>query len=786
MLRALAFLVLVLAWAWSVRRMPIEMSIAHFLPRGSDPKVAGLLGALSESKLAATLVLDLSIAPASAGSPVSSAELRIITRSLADSLGRKDLLGKRVFARSGVSETEQAEIMTALSSYPPSALLDPKDYEAEAMSARLERTKARLASPLGPLVAQLAAADPLGAKLGVLERFADTQSELLKNEDGVLLSPDGKHAFVFVQAEATALDSGAQKQLLALVDAAFTEAKARNPDLVLRQSGVARYALAAEKQIRGDIERIGTLSTVGILLMFALLFRSLRMLLLGLVPLACGTMLGTLGTYLCFGRIHGLTLAFGSSLLGVGIDYAEHYYTHYSLEPEHGPRAVMRKVWPSLWLGALTTMVGLIGFAFADFPGALQMGVFSSLAVLGALLATRFFLPAWMPVPYARPRLPVVLERKVFALIVGRKVPRGFQLGSLLLLPLLAFGVWRARFADDMAALVTFDASVQQDDNAVQALITRADPGRFAVVVADVSGTDSDESAIKRLEQASTELEAAKRSGVLSDYAPLGALLHSQRTQSETAKLARESYPAFERALVDAGFVPNRFGAYRASLSAHPPLLLADALSSPLAPLVSSFVTSVEGKRTFVLPLSGVQNVAKLRGLVAHATVVDQKQLMDETYAHVRKRIALLLAGGLVFVMWMLWARYRTVRATVTAILPAIGAVLSTVALFGLLGQPLNILHVLGFALVLSMGVDYGIFVVDARGDEQDVARAVVSMAVATLTTLLSFGLLATSASPSLRALGLSISCGMLLCVLFCPMTWLLLRQRMQKVDETP
>mgnify|MGYP003346717626 CR=1 FL=1 len=66
--------------------------------------------------------------------------------------------------------------------------------------------------------------------------------------------------------------------------------------------------------------------------------------------------------------------------LGVGIDYAEHYFTHYVLDAHGGDRKsvrVMRAIWPGLWMGAATTIAGFAGLGWADFPGAIEMAVFA-------------------------------------------------------------------------------------------------------------------------------------------------------------------------------------------------------------------------------------------------------------------------------------------------------------------------------------------------------------------------------------------------------------------------
>src|SRR6185369_13676144 len=129
----------------------------------------------------------------------------------------------------------------------------------------------------------------------------------------------------------------------------------------MQTSGTAQFAIAGESQMKGDINRIGIISTVGILVIFLVLFGSVRMILLGFVPMLFGSAVAVLACQALFGEIHGITIAFGTSLLGVGLDYVEHYYAHFVLTPEIPAATTMKRVGPSLALGALTTIIGFVG-----------------------------------------------------------------------------------------------------------------------------------------------------------------------------------------------------------------------------------------------------------------------------------------------------------------------------------------------------------------------------------------------------------------------------------------
>jgi len=72
-----------------------------------------------------------------------------------------------------------------------------------------------------------------------------------------------------------------------------------------------------------------------------------------------------------------------------------------------------------------------------------------------------------------------------------------------------------------------------------------------------------------------------------------------------------------------------------------------------------------------------------------------------------------------------------------------------TLACFGWAGIPMQLFIVLSLILLLGMGIDYGIFMQEHPGE-----RSVwLAVAIAGISTLLSFGLLALSSTPALPRL---------------------------------
>ena len=79
-------------------------------------------------------------------------------------------------------------------------------------------------------------------------------------------------------------------------------------------------------------------------------------------------------------------------------------FNHHLLDPaQDGPEQSARRIAPGLWLGALTTVAGFAGLAWTSFPGLREVAVFASVGVFAAVVATRYWLPALMPLPTSPP-----------------------------------------------------------------------------------------------------------------------------------------------------------------------------------------------------------------------------------------------------------------------------------------------------------------------------------------------------------------------------------------------
>ncbi|MEZ4392256.1 MAG: hypothetical protein R3A48_14280 [Polyangiales bacterium] len=763
-----AFAVLVaVAAGYSATRFKVGGDISHFLPADGDARLAAVSRALASSELPRTLALLLEGADPPA--------LRQAARALALRLRAHPEVA---WLRAGVDAESERSYRALYLPRRHAMLSDEGDgalrerLSDPALREAARALKRRLASPAGALFARGAGDDPLQSFAASLDRLRGAQGDALRVVDGQLVTADGRGAVIVLATRASPFDAARQRRFLADLQREFVRVRttARAP-LTLRRAGAHPVAVAAEAETRGDAQRVSVVGSLGVAAIFLLLHRSLRYLALASIPLAAGTALAIAACLAVFGSLHGLTLAFGASLIGVCFDYPIYLIHHHTLRPSpEGPRGTLARVWPGLKLGAMTTVGGLLGLGLTSVPGLRELALFSAVGVLGALLATRALVAPALP---AAPDEVSLQRRAADAVSRGAERLRGSRvrwLAPALALGLSVAGLPRLRWEDDVRALTRVDPALADEERRVSAALDRGREGRFVVAMGR-----TDEEALRRNDMVASRLRASGLAGARSAHAALWS--RSLQARNEAALRADPTLPArLDAAFAAEGFRGGAFGGFaRALREAPPPPLTYDALvASPLADLVRPYRIRVGDRYAYLTYLPDDANLPALRQRLAGVEgveVFDQRSFLREAYAGYRLRTLAVLAAGLGAVFATLFARYRRARVALAAMAPAVAAASASLGLLGALGISANLMHLVGVILVLSVGADYGIFTAEVDGHPEAVPATTLSLVVAWSTTLLTFGLLGLSSAAPLRAIGLVTAVGVTLSLALSPLT---------------
>ncbi len=660
----------------------------------------------------------------------------------------------------------------------------PERFSTAGLRDAILDTLSLLGTPAGNAFKPLLERDPTGEMARIAEGLIPASAP--RTEQGVWASRDAPRAIVLATTKASGSDLDAQEQAIARVHTAFAQAlqgvpgaKADAPRLQV--SGAPVFSVQSRAQIKSEAHHLATVGGIVVGCLLLLAFASPRALLIALLPVATGVVAGTATVGLVFGHVHGLTIAFGSTLIGETIDYAIYYLIQARQVVPGAPAAPTgggwrhwRDVhWPTVRLGLLTSVCGFAALVFSGFPGLAQLGVFSLAGLIAAALATRYVLPVFAPdgaagkglrrhmaqiagwVVHALPRLRWLL----LALCVVAAVLLAWQRGHL----------WRA----GLGAMSPVPASAQELDAQLRADLGASDARTLVIV----QGAD-EESTLQAVEAASQRLQDLVDSGELAGFDAVTRVLPSlaaQRARQASlpdAQALRERLPEALRGLPLAPARLEPFIEETGKAKSLPPIRRADLQGGPLAPIVNSMLLQREGGGwSAVISLhSGASfDAQRLRKALADlpaAQVVDVKVELDSLYArYLNEAFVQVLLGALAVVV-LLGLYLRSWRRLLAVCQPLAFAVLLTLGGLAAFGVPLGILHLVGLLLVVAVGSNYALFFDQLRETGRADEDTLASLLLANLTTVVSFGLIALSQIPSLSAIGRVVAPGALLALL--------------------
>jgi len=754
--------------AFCAAKLRISTNITHFMPDSSRSELGAVAGRLADSPFSRTMVLS-----------VGADALPTAIAAAGELAGALREHPEVAWVRSSVDDTQLERAFELyyprrlgfLSDEPESEV--PKILAEPALRESAREARRRLSSPAATVFESLVVSDPFGAFQRIVERLRGNEPAL-RIERGQFVTRDGRFAIVLLGTKGSAFDSARQGQLLLDLRESFDGIAGRlGGGLFLEQSGANRFAVAAETDMRSEVYVIAACSFLGVAALFFTFVGSLRGFLVVSVPPLAGILVATSASLALFGQIDGLTMMFGTSLMGIAIDYSNHLLLHHGLDTsgETGARTA-RRLRPSLVLGALTTVASFAGLAMTAFPAFREMSFFAGVGVATALLVTLTLLPDLLgfvpPLPARAANAAAGLARTFGSL---DRMPRALAMTPLAVGLLAIAALPGLRWQDDMSQLTRFDPELVAEVERVRERVSQPDSGRFVI------GLGSDGSAAVALNDRIHErLRGVIEAGGLEGTRSLHTLLWSEDLQRRNLAAVRADAGLYER--VDAvfaqeGFRSGSFLPFReALLESSAPLTLDDLQSSPLADLLVPFVFPLGEQVAVVTYLRGSRSPDAIRAAIADLPgvfLLNQRTFVNDVYREFRETtLRQILVGG-AFVLGLLFLRYRAWRPVVASFLPSALVAVLVLATLSLAGAPVNLLHVMSLIMVMGMGVDYGIFLVDSANRREDFGPTLLSLLMSCLTTAFVFGTLAFSTQPALHAIGVTAGLGIVLCYLFAP-----------------
>ena len=626
-------------------------------------------------------------------------------------------------------------------------LLTDIDWSTAGLRAALRDRLGELGLIGGADYERLVREDPFAAALELLEALAVGRSSQWTLADG--------RRVLVAETAAPAFDIAAQQQAVEALDAALAQ---HFEGAATEVTGAGAFGVALQQTIRNEAQWRSLLATVALLAVLWLAYRRFSTWWLAAVPLATGAVLGLAAVALLFPAVHGITLAFGFTLLGVAIDYPLHLLSHARRRPATD---AVQRIWPTLRLGAVSTLIAYLALTLAGSEGLSQLGLFTAVGLAAAALTTRFVIPRWVPEP-ARSRLPPHRPRRTPSL---RFIPLVLiaVAGAAALFSTAERGWW----SNDLAAMSPVPSERLAADAELRTALGVPDM-RHQVVLRERDL----ETLLQRVEALAGPLRSAAAAGAAggvrlpTDWLPSAA---TQRLRQARIPDAGELGDRLQVAVEGTPFRAGAFEPFRELALAHrdrAPLRPAGFSGSPLEGALAEHLYPAEDGWVALIslypPVDAAALAASIEAVDPAALVVDYRSASEALVRDYRRQTAWMLGGAFVVIAGLLLWRVRARRAAWALGVVAAG-LLGTAGALSLLAGPMNLFHMMGLLLIAGLGLDYALFLSRSATHFEDTRHAVFAC---TASTVAAFGVLAASAIPALASIGTTVALGSALCLL--------------------
>jgi predicted exporter len=752
----LVWLALLAAAGWQIAHSRFVADLSAFLPANPDSRQRVLIEQLQSGVPARTLLIGIDGGDAVARAQASS---KLAAALRASGLFEQVQNGETgAWADTGTWLFEHRYLL--------SPAVSPQRFTPEGLREAIDETLSLLGTPVGNAIKPLLDRDPTGETQRIAESLIPAGAP--RSEQGVWVSRKGERALLVAGTLAAGADLDGQAQAIERVRSEF--AKLNQKQLTLQLSGAPVFGVSSRAQIEAETHWLALTGTIAVSLLLLATFASLRALLVAMLPVATGVVAGICAVSLVFGSVHGITLGFGTTLIGEAVDYALYYLIQ---ARGGGWQAWVRSGWPTVRLGLLTSVCGFAALVFSGFPGLAQLGVFSVAGLVAAALATRYVLPVLMPEGASGRGL----RRQMgdFAGWAVAVLPRWRW-------PLLALGaaaavlLWQREglWQAELSSLSPVSKQALDLDASLRADLSAGDARTLVVVqAADLQKT------LALAETTAARLEPLVERGALGGVDSVTRWLPSLALQAQRRAALPEAaalQTALQQATQGGPLKAERLRPFVEEVQkarALPPITPESLRGTALAPLIDALLLRrPDGSAAALLPLqpagdrldaAAVQQA--LQGLDGVQTLEIGAELTRLYARYLREAQVQALLGAAAVVALMAFS-LRSWRRLLSVCQPLLLAVVLTMGGLAALGVPLGILHLVGLLLVVAVGSNYALFFDLLRQQGAPDNETLASLLLANVVIVMSFGLIALSGIPALAAIGRVVAPGALLALL--------------------
>jgi predicted exporter len=553
-------------------------------------------------------------------------------------------------------------------------------------------------------------------------------------------------------------------------------------DANILKSGVFFFAEDAAKKSESDIKFISIISSISIICLLLIVFRSLLLLTFPFLSICIGILFAISINFYFYGYIHLLTIVFGSSLIGIIIDYSLHYFYHIKTSdaialPERS-FTLSSPLYRAMLFSLITSVIGYGALSFSNLDILKKIALFSCGGILASWVSVitlgRFVnINSYSINDIFFTKINTYFIKVLLIIIFKLSFKLSYTLWALILfLSVFILTIFPIKTNDNPRLFFNPPKNLIEQEKIAAKLNQNFEPGQYLILSGEsISEIYATHNKFLAYFSSAHNRTISNTSSNTSFFCPM-EIIPSPTIQKENYQLQNKIYEPSgiaEKLFTSLGFPNdisiNLFADYSENFNQELSPEILFNRNNNLPPLWSSNGKNFHISFMLIKKGSNLEYIRKASLEFDNIQYFDTLSLSQEALAEQRSSSSNLLVLAYALISVILYILYRDYKILFLLFIPLTGT-LFTLLIFKLFNIDFTLFHSMGFFLILGLGMDYGIFIKEMSSNKKTIVNSnthdttLNAILFSAITTLFSFGLLALSAVPVAKAFGLTLLIG--------------------------
>ena len=552
-----------------------------------------------------------------------------------------------------------------------------------------------------------------------------------------------------------------ENNIIGEINTVAASIKENEPELELYFSGMPFHGYESASSAQKEISILSTVALLFILLLFIVIFRSPIPVIFSILDVLTSLVMATIAVFLVFREIHVFTFIFGTTLIGICVDYSIHFFIHWkgntALKNGYEIRSCISK---SMIMCFVSSVIGFSAVLFAPFPIFKQFAVFAIVGLISSFLTAYCIYPL-LKLPNERTRHFRFLHRRKFSIhpVFGIIF---ISVMAVIFIIILCFNPQGIKVKNDLNSLYTMPPFLEESEKRAAMIM---DSG-FSPWYFIVSGRSAEET-LKNEEKLTLRLEEEIAKGNLGSFLGTSMFAPSVEYQKKTYKAMSALLPLAGLQYENLGFPPDYEKMFYAEFSAGETYCLPE--DAPSWTGVSNlWIGEIKGYYYSCLLLFHSNDSRFFKSIADEydsVYLINKAEDINRDLDTLTRTIVVFFFAAYFIVVVIIFLAFPLRDSIKICIVPVL-LILAVLAVLAVKKIHLGFLPITALILVFALGLDYIFFMSDKKiGKDRNITRFAVFLSF--LTTGLSFGILSLSSFTPVTIIGFTVAVGITAAFMF-------------------